>query len=968
MSRSDPPPTPSDPARTATRLSEQSRQLPSWLSPLALLFAFSLVFAGLLGMFRVAYNTSQKNNLVAYGEMVSRNILLHMGGNEDYLRLLEEARASGDLSVSRFEELAARYSLSHPELVCFNWVDKDYVIRSVAPLAGNEQVIGLRLDLPESRRASRLAHDTGSPAYTNLFDSIQGELAFEQWVPVFEGTEFMGLLGAVYSVNRLLDKARSDVPHGNIQLAVIDRNGRTLVGPILDEGDDRDLSHEIPMLPGALETHLRFSQSGHGTLYYVLLLLQGLCFMLVLAMTYYVISLKREMRSRRAVERELKYNEELYRTLVESMADGVVLHGADGSVLAANPKAREFEEITGCSLLLEPGHVRPWAVVREDGSPLAEAEHPSRLALATGKAQNAFQLGVGQNEEERIWLSTNSRPMFRDDSSKPYAAVTTFHDVTETRRAAHALALSESKLRSILENAGFGISLISPEMEVLEMNQQMRNWFPGVNCASRPRCFEVFNTPARDTVCDGCPTFRTLLDGRVHEAITTTPAGKETFHFRVVSSPLKDPDGTLSGVIEMVSDITETLRLEEQLLQAQKLETVGRLAGGVAHDFNNMLGVIIGTADLALSQLPPDSPQRRALEDILDAADRSSRLTHRLLAYARKQAYSPRKIDLKDTLAAMLEMLRRLIGSDVELKWNAGMESLPLFMDPSQLDQVLTNLCVNARDAINGTGCITITTRAVDTSEGLEDAFGDIETNRYILLSVGDTGSGMDHATRMQIFEPFFTTKEVGKGTGLGLSTVYGIVRQNRGLIRVKSEPGQGSLFEIFLPRHLDERRSSKQIQVETPVVTGHETILVVEDEPGILALATRMLEQHGFHVLSASGPDAALEISNGYEGVIHLLLTDVVMPGMNGRDLAQRIQASNPMLRTLFMSGYASEVILPEEANSPTFQFLHKPFSMSQLMHKVGQVLETQSTWRSALLAHSAAGNRDHSPHLNEL
>lgn len=381
--------------------------------------------------------------------------------------------------------------------------------------------------------------------------------------------------------------------------------------------------------------------------------------------------------------------------------------------------------------------------------------------------------------------------------------------------------------------------------------------------------------------------------------------------------------------------------LEEQLLQAQKLEAVGRLAGGVAHDFNNMLGVILGHAEIALMQLPPDHPLVDELREIIKAAKRSADLTRQLLAFARRQTIAPQVLDLNDTVEAMLQMLERLIGEDIELIWLPGQNLWPVKMDPSQLHQILANLCVNARDAINGGGQIIIETHAVSLDQAYCATHAGCVPGDYVLLMVTDNGCGMAKETLDNIFEPFFTTKGVGEGTGLGLATVYGIVKQNKGFIHVYSEPGQGTTFKIYLPPYLGVwEKPAKIAGGATPQGQG-ETVLLVEDEEPVLKLTRQMLTRLGYRVLVASRPEEAIQLAKDHAGPLHLLVTDVIMPKMNGAVLAGEIQRLHPHCQTVFISGYTANVIAKRGILTDGVHFLAKPFSLQELAIKVRAALE---------------------------
>ncbi|TWI66909.1 PAS domain S-box-containing protein [Desulfobotulus alkaliphilus] len=379
--------------------------------------------------------------------------------------------------------------------------------------------------------------------------------------------------------------------------------------------------------------------------------------------------------------------------------------------------------------------------------------------------------------------------------------------------------------------------------------------------------------------------------------------------------------------------------LQAQLLQAQKMESVGRLAGGVAHDFNNMLSVILGHSELALDDLSPESPVHNDLLQIRQAAHRSADLTRQLLAFARKQTAIPRILDLNKTISGMLKMLHRLIGEDIQLHWLPEEGLWPVMMDPGQIDQILANLCVNARDAIDGTGEITIRTgKGLFDMDHIPQEKGFIP-GEYVVLSVHDTGTGMGPEILRNLFEPFFTTKAPGKGTGLGLATIYGIVKQNGGYIDVRSRPSAGTSFAVYLPRYEGMPEESHPEESHVPPGSPHETILLAEDEPAILKMNQRVLEGLGYTVVAAPNPETALSLAKGQK--IDLLITDVIMPDMNGRDLADTLKKIHPELRTIFTSGYTADVIDRHGVLNPGVHFIQKPFTRKILGNKVREVLD---------------------------
>lgn len=463
----------------------------------------------------------------------------------------------------------------------------------------------------------------------------------------------------------------------------------------------------------------------------------------------------------------------------------------------------------------------------------------------------------------------------------------------------------------------------------------------------------------REEVCSQCPLFRTnsaLEAMSVRLVHNQLPFGYLTVTMEAGLATEVEEQNLFLGIAGDLALALHVLRmerlqleserrsaaLEDQLFQAQKMESVGRLAGGVAHDYNNMLSVIIGYAELALDKAVNDSALSADLGEILNAARRSNDITRQLLAFARKQPISPRALDLNDVVSGTLKLLRRLIGEDVDLAWLPGGNLGQIMMDPAQMDQILANLCVNARDAIAGVGKITIETdnTSIDLSYCTEHP--DALPGEYVVLAVSDTGCGMDRETIQRIFEPFFTTKATGEGTGLGLATVYGIVRQNNGFINVYSETGDGSTFRLYFPRYAGTAPPEhSETSDDIPAGLG-ETVLIVEDEPAIMKMGRRMLERLGYQVLTANSPEEAIRIADRERNALQLLITDVVMPEMNGRALADRLNQLCPQLKTLFMSGYTANVIAHQGVLNEGVNFIQKPFSMRELACKVRTALES--------------------------
>jgi signal transduction histidine kinase len=407
------------------------------------------------------------------------------------------------------------------------------------------------------------------------------------------------------------------------------------------------------------------------------------------------------------------------------------------------------------------------------------------------------------------------------------------------------------------------------------------------------------------------------------------------------NTPLVDESGRVLGVASLAQDLTERVALEERLRQSQKMEAVGRLAGGVAHDFNNLLTVILGYAQILSDGVPMGSRLADSTGQIKSAAERAAGITRQLLAFSRKQVLSPRVINLNDTMMNLDSLLRRLIGEDIDVLTLPANDLGSVKADPGQIEQIIMNLALNARDAMPHGGKLTLETANTQLDESYATEHQPIAPGNYVMLAVSDTGTGMSPEVQTRIFEPFFTTKEVGKGTGLGLSTVYGIVKQSGGYIWVYSEPERGATFKIYFPRVDQVVETAGQDRRPSDAMRGTETILLVEDDPQLRQLSSSVLAHCGYKVLVASGPEEGLAIGEENHRDIRLLVTDVVMPGMNGRQLAERILKRSPKTRVLYISGYTNNAIVHYGVLDEGLWFLPKPFTLSALVAKVREVLD---------------------------
>ena len=436
--------------------------------------------------------------------------------------------------------------------------------------------------------------------------------------------------------------------------------------------------------------------------------------------------------------------------------------------------------------------------------------------------------------------------------------------------------------------------------------------------------------------------WKTLSSGKNWKGRLVNKRKDGTFYTEEADiSPFYDDTGKVVHYVSTRIDVTREIKREEQYRQAQKMEAIGQLAGGVAHDFNNMLSIILGRAELRLKKMDPKDPSYAVLQEIQQAAQRSANLTQQLLAYACKQPIAPSVFDLNPAVEAILPILHRLAGENINLTWTPGEGSYPIKIDPVQLDQILTNLTANARDAITNTGTISLESGKVSLDQAYCDRHAGFIPGIYIMLMVSDDGKGMDSETLSKVFEPFYTTKGLGQGTGLGLATVYGAIKQNQGFIDVYSEPGMGTTFTIYLPNH-QESNVDKSAKSDLSMQKGRgETILFVEDESALLRIGEIMLQELGYEVLIANSPKEAIRLAEKYINEIDLLLTDIIMPGMNGKDLADHLRNLNDDLKVLFISGHTADIISEQGTLDENINFLQKPFLMKELAANLRDSLE---------------------------
>ncbi len=642
-----------------------------------------------------------------------------------------------------------------------------------------------------------------------------------------------------------------------------------------------------------------------------------------------------DVTAHRRMAEEFQKQENFVKTVLDSAQSGIIACDARGVLTLFNRAARQLFGLPSKDILPEDW-ARFYKLYLADGKTLMKKEEiPLFRALQGEKLSDVEMMVIPEHGEPRVVL-TSGQPIV-DSGGRRLGAVVAFHDISQRKRAEAehlrlVTAIEQSPEAVVMTNTAGEIEYVNPAFT--RITGYSRDEALGQN----PR---ILKSGEQE------PAFyqqlwATILQGKIWEGeVINRRKDGSRYTEQMSIAPVRGDAGEVTHFIATKQDVTARKQLELQLIQAQKMEAVGRLAGGVAHDFNNLLTIINGYAELIADRISSGDRHRGMLEEILAAGNRAASLTRQLLAFSRRQVLEPRILDLNKVLADIEKMLHRLIGEDVEMvaTLNPGLGLVKV--DPGQVEQVIMNLAVNARDAMPAGGKLLIETYSVEIDEDEARRHSNFIAGKYVVVAVSDTGCGMDAETQAHIFEPFFTTKEKGHGTGLGLATVYGIVKQSGGFIWVYSEPGVGSTFKIYFPRVEETVPSAEPAIIRAKGVKGTETVLVVEDEEGVRSLVRQTLTEYGYTVLEAEGAEQALKVSEGYSKPIHLLLTDVVMPLTGGKELASRLSTLHPETRVLYMSGYTDDAIVRHGILQGDTPFLQKPFAPNVLLKKVRAVLK---------------------------
>jgi len=648
-----------------------------------------------------------------------------------------------------------------------------------------------------------------------------------------------------------------------------------------------------------------------------------------------------DISERKQAEEELIANQERYRSLFENTGTAMLIIEEDMTISTANSRVTDYLSLKGEEIV---GHKWPEFIHPEDLEKMKEEHTRRRSDPENASAQ--YEAHVIDKDGNSVFVIVSANLITGTDKT-----AISLIDITERKRVYEELKRRNLFIESVMDNLPIGLAVNSiSDGDVRYVNsayEEIYGW--SRNLVTNTSIFfdKVFPDPEykktmkSQIISDmqsGDPNRMVWNDVKI-----VTNSGEERY-VTAVNIPMIEQNLMISTVQNTTARKQAEIEQEElqtQLQQSQKMESVGRLAGGVAHDYNNMLSIIIGYSELSLEKIKKDDPLQTLLMEILKAAKRSADITRQLLTFARKQAIAPEVLDLENSIGSIVKMLRRLISEDIELAWLPGVEVWPIKMDPSQLDQVFTNLCINARDAIANVGKITIETKNVVFDKDYCAEHAGFAPGEYVLFTVSDDGCGMGPETQDSIFEPFFTTKDIGEGTGLGMAMVYGIVKQNNVFINVYSEIEKGTTIRIYLPRYTGQIANEHGDSIiEIPLSRG-ELVLLVEDDYSIMKLGKRILENLGYDLLSATSPIEAARLAAEHADEIHLLITDVVMPEMNGRELSEQLQSLYPDLKTLFISGYTADIIENRGELAEGVSFLAKPFSKKELAVRVREVLD---------------------------
>ncbi len=739
----------------------------------------------------------------------------------------------------------------------------------------------------------------------------------EQGVPFISDCNELFLRSLGYKREEVVEKALEDFYSPQSRADLIEGGGykRALAGEFL-MGERQLLTRSGRLIPTLLYTAPEVDSSGQVI---------GTRAMFV------------DITQRRRAEEALSENERRLSTLMFNLP-GMAYR-------CINDQGWTMEYISeGCSTLT--GY-SPKDLVGNRTLSYADLIHPEDLGRVRDQVQEAltaaapfeleYRIRTRSGDEKWVWERGIGVPLQGAGEINLEGFIS---DVTERKQMEHALQESEQRYRAVIENLQIGISVINPKMEIIAINRFFQKIYPHVRPGLGQRCHEMYNDPPGSSPCSYCPCVTTFQDGMVHESVTETPAGDGIRNYRIVSCPIKDAQGHVELVVELVEDITEKRALQLQLAQAQKMEAVGTLAGGIAHDFNNLLTVVMGFSELLLAEKELDDQEYADLQKIFHAAKNGAELVQRLLTFSRKVEPKPIPLNLNMRIVQVGKLLRRTIPKMIDIQMDLSEDLAEINADPTQMEQVLMNLGVNARDAMPDGGKLTLGTKNVTLDEEYCGIHSEAKPGKYVLLAVSDTGHGMNRVTIDHIFEPFYTTKELGRGTGLGLAMVYGIVKQHGGYITCYSEVEHGTTFNVYFPALESEVEPDVEKTSVMPAF-GTETILLVDDEELVRDLGARILSKAGYQVLTATNGKEALDLFEKERRQLSLVILDLIMPVMGGKECIKELLKIDPQAKVLIASGFSADTSTDEILGLGAKEFVTKPFRFKELLRQVRKTLD---------------------------
>jgi PAS domain S-box-containing protein len=898
---------------------------------------------------------NQRRAAIELSNDIRESIELKLRGNREYILLLAEERAQGLLTEESFPTRVSPFLNVHTEFINIKWVDAEYVIRSVSPQEANRRILGLHVALSEPTRASRLARETRAAVYTRPFESIRSSSAFELWVPVYKGDTFMGFFSGVYSCKNLLERSLSYTGPGEYAISLSDSAGATLAAfPKNVSALDGPVSR-VPLDPPVYGVEVTVVLSGSEAVGGGAIVFMITCALLLMGLVFALWKVNKESRLREETEMTLRDEKD---RLEKSIADRVMvneklreaqeqlkfaLDGTNDGIWDVWLKTGDvYLSPRGCEILgYRPDElaavVHAWKdLVHPDD--LAETNERLTAHLEGREPLFTVEQRLRMKSGEWKWILTRGKVVGRDEHGTPLRITGTHTDIADRKRIEETLAESEEKYRTLIDASADAI-FIDHGRIITYLNRAAVQLFG----ADRPE--DIIGRPPLELFH---PDYHAMILRRIQDVLENRPVP-------IVEEKIVRLDG---GVVEVevaatsfayrgkraiqvvLRDITQRKKLEQQLVQSQKLEGLGTLAGGIAHDFNNLLSAMMGNAELLKEYVARDERSVKYLDRIIEAAERGGSIAKQLLLFSRQSNINLQTISVSHIIQEVTTMLRHFIPKTVSVTSDIEADNGMINGDAGHIHQIILNLCLNAKDAIDENGRITIRERTVDASV-VREKFSAAVEGKFVAIAVIDDGSGIDESILPKIFDPFFTTKVKGKGTGLGLSIVDSLVRSHNGYLEVESKKGEGTTFTVYLPA-VPYRRDDSQPAAALISLTG-KRILVADDEQDIRLALVEYLESLGAEVLVAADGVEALAVFERSEKKIDLIITDLGMPKMTGESLVRNLQKIDPSVRVIVSSGYLDRVTRSELIQRGIVEVLTKPYKFMDIQKALSKIFDIQ-------------------------